>query len=62
MCKCCEEVRFIKEDLIVASDIRRKIETQLIIKDYRKGQRKPAGTITFNSYDLSYCPMCGKKL
>lgn len=61
MCKCCEEIKFIKEDLIVATNIRRKIQAQVITKSYRKNEKKAAGIIHFSSYNLKYCPVCGRK-
>lgn len=62
MCECCKEIKFIKEDLIVATDITRKIKAKVITESYRKNNKKPSGIIHFSSYNLNYCPMCGRKL
>lgn len=51
MCKCCENINFLKE----IYDKRFKFNAGIITKS--KG-----GTATHKSYPLNYCPMCGRKL
>lgn len=51
MCKCCEDIKFLKE----IYDKRFKLEAGIISKS--KG-----GTTTHKTYTLKYCPMCGRKL
>lgn len=60
MCKCCEEIKFIEEEL--KTNIRYKLQAQIVRKSYRKSERKPSGIIHFSSYNLNYCPLCGRKI
>ncbi len=62
MCKCCDEIEFIKNYLTIPEKIKHKFQAQIVKKSYKKNQRKPSGIIHFSSYDLNYCPMCGRKL
>lgn len=51
MCKCCKEIKFLKE----IYDKRFTFKAGIITKS--KG-----GTTTHSSYPLNYCPVCGRKL
>lgn len=50
MCKCCKEIKFLKE----IYDKRFTFKAGIVTKS--KG-----GTATHSSYPLNYCPMCGRK-
>lgn len=63
MCKCCEEIEFIKElNKTTNSNIKRKLKATLTSISTRKGQRNIIGRVEYRSFNLKYCPMCGRKL
>lgn len=51
MCKCCKDIKFLKQ----IYDKRYTFNAGIITKS--KGGRTTHGT-----YILNYCPMCGRKL
>lgn len=51
MCKCCEDIKFLKE----IYDKRYKFYSRITTKS--KG-----GTAGHGLYKLNYCPECGRKL
>ncbi len=51
MCKCCEDIEFLKEIYD------KKFEFKAMIMTKSK-----SGTATHGAYLLNYCPMCGRKL
>lgn len=65
MCKCCEEIEFLKNIYRIGIDtrnIKRELKARLTTISKRKGQRMHCGRIDYKEYDLNYCPMCGRKL
>ena len=62
MCKCCDEIELVKKYLTIPRRIKYKYQAQIVRKSYRENQKKPSGTIHFDSYNLNYCPLCGKKV
>lgn len=52
MCKCCEDIDFLKEIYN-----KRFFKFKAIIMTKSKG-----GTATHGTYLLNYCPNCGRKL
>lgn len=53
MCECCEEIDYWKEDSIDKEGT--EILSQIVIKRKRS-------SLTTQTFDLNYCPMCGRKL
>ncbi len=66
MCKCCKEIKFWKEHKPDENKFKEKIFTKLSIYTWRKEQKaikgKQISTVTSKTFDLNYCPMCGRKL
>ena len=68
-CKCCDEIEFWRQQNKKHEkelDITRKIFAKVSIytwrKDVRKIKSKNCGIITSRTYNLNYCPECGRKL
>lgn len=63
MCKCCEEIDFLKElNNVNVPNIKRELKATLTSISKRKGIRGIVGKIDYKSFNLNYCPMCGRKL
>lgn len=63
MCKCCEEIEFLKElNNVNVPNIKRELKATLTSISKRKGIRGIVGKIDYKSFNLNYCPMCGRKL
>ena len=67
MCKCCnylQDLKNIEKEMNLPTPADIKIKWKAIIAEYtyKKGIKKPKGIIEYKSYDLKYCPMCGRKL
>ena len=63
MCKCCEDIQFIKElNKTDNPNIKRKLKATITSISKRKGQKGIAGRVGYGSYDLNYCPMCRKEV
>ena len=63
MCKCCEEIDFLKElNNVNVPNIKRELKVTLTSISKRKGIRGIVGKIDYKSFNLNYCPMCGRKL
>lgn len=64
MCKCCEKIEFIKEieKSTKLPNIKKELKATITSITKRKGVRGIVGRIDYKSYDLNYCPMCGRKL
>lgn len=64
MCKCCEAIKFYKNDK--SEYVEYKLFAKLSQYGWRKGERKTKGhqqsMITSRAYDLNYCPSCGRKV
>lgn len=62
-CKCCEEIEYIKElAKYSTSNIERILKATITSFNKRKYDKQYFGRITYNSFELNYCPMCGRKL
>ena len=63
MCKCCEDIQFIKElNKTDIPNIKRILKATITSISKRKGEKGIVGRVGYGSYDLNYCPMCGRKL
>lgn len=63
MCKCCEKIEFLKEiNKITIPNVKRVLKATLTSFSKRKGVRGYYGYVSYKSYDLNYCPQCGRKL
>ena len=64
ICKCCEEIKFIKElqDSVTIPNVKRELKATLTSISKRRGIRGIVGKIDYKSFNLNYCPMCGRKL
>ena len=65
MCKCCKvikELQEIENERKENKEIKHILKARLTSITRKKGIKKEIGVINFESYDLNYCPVCGKKL
>ena len=65
MCRCCEaikELQAIEEEQEKIPEIKHILKARLTSITRKKGIKREIGVINFDSYNLNYCPMCGKKL
>ena len=65
MCRCCEaikELQDIEEEHEKIEGIKHILKARLTSITRKKGIKKEIGVINFDSYELNYCPMCGRKL
>lgn len=63
MCKCCNKIQFLKEiNKSPIPNVKRTLKATLTSFSKRKGERGYCGIVSYKSFDLNYCPMCGKKL
>ena len=65
MCRCCEaikELQAIEEEQEKMPEIKHILKARLTSITRKKGIRREIGVINFDSYNLNYCPMCGRKL
>ena len=65
MCRCCEaikELKDIEEKQEKILNIKHILKARLTSITRKKGIKKEIGVINFDSYDLNYCPMCGRRL
>ena len=65
MCRCCEaikELQDIEEEHEKIEGIKHILKARLTSITRKKGIKKEIGVINFESYDLNYCPVCGKKI
>lgn len=64
MCRCCEaikELQAIEEEQEKIQEIKHILKARLTSITRKKGIKREIGVINFESYDLNYCPVCGKK-
>lgn len=65
MCRCCEAIKELK-DIENGQDeipnIKHFLKARLTSITRKKGIKKEIGVINFDSYDLNYCPICGRRL
>ena len=63
-CKTCEEIEFWNYQPLIL--FKQKIFAEFAIYKWRKKQKaikgKEQSIITTKSFDLNYCPTCGKKI
>ena len=65
MCRCCEaikELQAIEDEQEKIQGIKHILKARLTSISRKKGIRREIGVINFDSYNLNYCPMCGRKL
>ena len=65
MCRCCEaikELKDIEDGQEKIPNIKHILKARLTSITRKKGIKKEIGVINFDSYDLNYCPMCGRRL
>lgn len=65
MCRCCEaikELQDIENEQEKKPYIRHILKVRLTSITKKRGIKREVGVINFESYDLNYCPVCGKKL
>lgn len=63
MCKCCEEIDFIKElNNVNVPNIKRELKATITSISKRYGQKNIVGKVEYKSFELNYCPMCGRKV
>ena len=65
MCRCCEaikELQDIEEEHEKIEGIKHILKARLTSITRKKGIKKEIGVINFDSYELNYCPFCGRKL
>lgn len=62
MCKCCEKIDFIK--YLYKDEKVKKVKYKLMAYITSVGMegKTVRGTVTYASYDLKFCPLCGRKL
>ncbi len=65
MCKCCKaikELQAIEDEQEKIQGIKHILKARLTSISRKKGIRREIGVINFDSYNLNYCPMCGRKV
>ena len=65
MCRCCEaikELQDIENEQEKKPYIRHILKVRLTSITKKRGIKREVGVINFESYDLNYCPVCGKKI
>lgn len=63
MCKCCEEIEFLKEQ---EKNRNSKFYSKITVYGWRDRKRRIIKNAYFSytsrAFELNYCPMCGRKL
>lgn len=65
MCRCCEaikELQDIEKTQEKALGIQHILRARLTSITRKKGIKREIGVVNFDSYDLNYCPICGRRL
>ena len=69
MCECCEEIEFwelLNKQTDKDMNTSHKIFSRIVVYGWREGEKRIKGkqcsTINSETYDLNYCPVCGRKL
>lgn len=65
MCKCCKAIKELQEienERKENKEIKHILKARLTSITRKKGIKKEIRVINFESYDLNYCPVCGKKI
>ena len=63
MCKCCEEIEFLKEQ---EKNKNSKFYSKIAVYGWREGKRRIIKNAYFSytsrTFKLNYCPECGRKV
>lgn len=61
MCKCCEEIKLIKDmSKETIKGIKRELKAS--ITSFSMKGKEVRGVVEYGTFDLKFCPSCGRKL